>query len=393
MARTLLFAVALFLVSPLSLRAQSGRVPADKPKTLQRTADAMVVSGDPLSALWGKKLDKMRLFSLQGGAFAPIPYQIDKRGTEGDYLIPQASMSEDVMEETGFDQRTDAERRQERIKHFEKKRKDYEENVAKGKMKQADLDEMRRVAYFDERPDELDYNDELVLMARDLGDRVHRSLWPTKEGIELEVEDPLNGEKAWAYLLYFPTSAPPASPKDYVKYDPKGDMVEGQYAKLDFIDNKPLILEQIVGKMPNGGTLPNILDRFKLRIKIKPRLLFCAPLRFDENNTKSFTIGYKDGPVRVIRRNIFWITFGGLKVPFFPKAVIYYVFYDNALIGPTEIYNPFNPKIMPCGGSHFTAGVDLRKSVYGIELYTQDNPSNIVVDGKMNETEKNIVRA
>ncbi|MEW6777937.1 MAG: hypothetical protein AB1405_16680, partial [Bdellovibrionota bacterium] len=46
-----------------------------------------------------------------------------------------------------------------------------------------------------------------------------------------------------------------------------------------------------------------------------------------------------------------------------------------------------------CGGSLFTAGVDLRKSVYGIELYTQDNPSNIVVDGKMNETEKNIVRA
>ena len=70
-----------------------------------------------------------------------------------------------------------------------------------------------------------------------------------------------------------------------------------------------------------GTIIPNVLDRFKVRIKVRPTPLFCIPLEFDENNVRAFTIGYKDGPVRVIRRNIFWVVLAGVRIPFAPASL------------------------------------------------------------------------
>ncbi len=386
-------AAALLALLPAGAPAQArkGLVPASQISDISRTADVVAAAGEPTRAFWGKKIEKIRLYALRDGAFGPIPYQVDKRDPDGEFIISRATLTEDVLEETGFDPRPEVDKREERIKKFDKNLGDYRGAVAQGKMTQAELDDLRRRASFEEKNDELDYNDEILFMLHDAGSRVDRSSWPVKEGIELELTNPTDTTKAWAYAFYFAQSAPPPSTKDYVHYDPAGDVVDSGFATLDFIDNKPLILERIAPRRPDGTQLANILDRFKLRIKIKPVALFCASLNFDENNTRSFTVGYKDGPIRVIRRNIFWVTFAGFKVPFFPKAIVYYLFYENALVGPAEVYNPFNPKYVLCQGSIFQAGVDLRQSILGIEIYTKDN-KGLIVNGKPSDAKLHYVR-
>lgn len=368
-----------------------GKAYAAEVKSFNRVADPVIVTGEPLKEFWGRKIDRLRLYASQNGRLEPIPYQIDKRDPDNEFMISSETIPSDILAETGFDATPEKDKRVRRIREFERKARDYEKDVKEGKLPAEVFEELRRVAYFEENIEQLDYNDHLAFMARDAGSRVSRSAWPVKEGIEIELTDPVEGARAWAYLFYYPISAPPPSMKDYVQYDPAADKVTSQFGVFDFVDDKPMIIEQIVGRHADGTEMPNFVDRFKLRIKLKPIPLFCVSINFDENNTKSFTIGYKDGPVRVIRRNIFWITIAGVKLPGIPKAIIYYIFYDNALEGPTEIYNPMDPKYVLCDGSKFRAGIDMRKVSYGTELYTKDNRSGIVLDGVMSDDEKRLV--
>ena len=365
---------------------------AQQAKTLRRELDPAVVSGDVLKPLWGAKADNLRLFAKRKGQFEVIPFQIDEKDPDGEFLINTNTIPEEVQKEVDLDDVPEADKRKKRIKKFEKNLEDYREDVKDGKLTQQALDDLRRNAYWDEKPGEFDYNDELVFMVRDSGARVARAEWGASQGVEIEISDPVDGGKSWAYLLSFPSNPPPLNPLDYIAYYPKTDTVDGRMGEVDFMDDKPMIAESIVGKMPDGTRIPNVLDRFKLRIRILLTPLFCIPMNFDENNSKAFTIGYKDGPVRVIRRNVFWAVLKGIKVPFFPNIVMYFQFYENGLATEAKFRNPINLKWFVCGGSRFTAGLDLRKSAYGSQVFTRDNrgDSGMILDGRMSEAEKRL---
>ncbi len=366
---------------------------ADAPeiKSLKRQVDPVVISGESSRPLWGKEIPKIRLQVRRAGAWAAVPFQIDKVDPDGNYFIATNTVPQDVRDETGIDDTPEPKKRTKRIKAFESDREDFEEAVAAGQMSAKELDDKKRAAYFEENLDILDYNDEVVFMARDAGDQASRESWLSPDGIELEVKDPLNGGKAWAYLFYFTSNPPPLSSDDYISYDPKKDFIVTRLSEIDFDDNNPMLVESIVGKPPGGAVIPNVLDRFKMRIKVKPIGLFCAALNFDENNAKAFTIGYKDGPVRLLRRNVFWIIIGGFKVPLLPKIIMYFKFYENGLAATSDLYVPFNPKYFVCEGSRFTAGLDFRKTTYGARVFTKDNES-LIIDGKMSDAEKNRVQ-
>lgn len=370
--------------------AVPGAAFAQATRTLSRHADPSVLQGELLQKLWDRKTASIRVMARRDGVLQSIPFQIDKLDPDGNYMIPTGSMSQQVIDETGWDTRTEEQRARDREKEFRREEKRLEENVSSGKLSRAAFEARKRAATWKEKLDEFDFNDELVFMARDAGDRAGPDELPQNaEIVEVTIRNPVDKTAGWIYVASYPSSPPPLSPADYITYDPKSDTVESKFAVLDFVDDKPLVLEKIIGKdQKTGKSQPNVLDRFKLRITIRPIMFFT--LNFDENNVKSFTAGYIDGPVRVIRRNIFWIVIGGIKLPFFPKAIVYFKFYDNQLQGPTEIFNPFNPKYMLREGSMFSGGVDLRTSVYGAQVFTTGQAKPFVIDGKMTPEEVNL---
>ncbi len=361
---------------------------ASEAKTLTRSADQVVLKGDLLLRLWNRKATSLRVLAKRDGRIQVIPFQIDKLDPDGQYIIPTASMSKSVIDETNWDTRTEEERRRDRTKAFKSDESRLLKEIEKGKMTQAEFDRRKREAEWTEKADEFDYNDEIALMVKDAGDRADPAEYPADaDVVEVTVTNPLDRSRAWIYVAAYRGIPPPLSTVDYITYDPKGDTVESKYAVLDFVDDKPLVLEKIIGKnqKTGGSVMPNVLDRFKVRITIKPIMFFA--LNFDENNVKSFTVGYLDGPIRVIRRNVFWIVIGGIKLPFFPKAIVYFMFYENQLQGPTEIFNPFNPKYTLREGSMFSGGVDLRKTIYGAQVYTAGQTRPFLMDGKMTPDE------
>lgn len=364
-----------------------------QPATLRRTLDPVALSGEPLKAVWGAKTAELRLMAARGGKLAPIPFQVDKRDPDGAYMISGATVPPEVSTEVGFDDKPESDKRARRIKKFEKRKDDLEEAVRKGKITQAEADRRKREAYFEEQEDEIDYNDELVFMARDAGSRAARQDWPVADGVELQVKDPSDGGTAWVYLLDWKGKLPPpANPKDYLTYDPQRDQVTSDRIRMDFIDDKPLIMNGAFVKGPDGKELPNLMDRFRFQIVVRPTILFCVALNFDENNVKSFTIGYKDGPVRVIRRNLFWLTIAGMKLPFVPQALVYFMFYDNGLMAPTQVENPFDPRYMLCKGSVGGGGIDFRAPLAGARVYTSRNPGGFLLDGYPSADEGLLVR-
>ncbi|MCW5828844.1 MAG: hypothetical protein KIT79_05965 [Deltaproteobacteria bacterium] len=364
--------------------AQAQEAPAAK--SLRREIDPVVVSGDPVKPLWGRKISSLRLQVRRDGAWAAIPFQIDKVDGDGDYFIATSTIPQEIRDETGFEDVPEEKKRARRIKKFEGERKKLERQVEEGKLTQAELDDRRRNAYFEEDLEKLDYNDEVVFMGRDAGDQASWDTWPSPDGVELEITDPLDGGRAWAYLFFFASSPPPLSKDDYITYHPERDFIVTRLSEIDFNDENPMLVESIVGKPPGSPVIPNVLDRFKMRIRIRPIGLFCASLNFDENNARAFTIGYKDGPVRLLRRNIFWIVIAGVRLPFAPKIVMYFKFYENGLAASSDLYVPFNPKYFVCEGSRFTAGLDFRKNTYGARVFTKDN-KDLVIDGKMSPAE------
>jgi hypothetical protein len=361
-------------------------------KTLSRQVDPVTACGEATRPFWGRKTGDMRLFARRGGAWEPVPFQIDKVNPDGDYFISENTIPSDVREAVGFDDVPEEEKRENRIRKFERNRDDYEKRVRSGDITREQLEELERVVYAAEDMECLDWNDELVFMARDSGDRAPGCEWLTADGLELRVTDPLNGRTAWVYLFYFEADPPPLSDTDYVRYDPAADRVVTPLLEIGFMPGRPMIVNSIIGKPPGRPAMPNILDRFKLRIKVNPIILMCAPLRFDENNTRGVTMGYKDGPVRVLRRNVFWVMVAGIRLPFAPRIGMWFKFYDNGMTGLSSLHLPFDPAYFLCDGSTFTAGLDFRDNIAGARIFTRDNPE-MVVDGEMSDGEKNPTRA
>jgi len=56
-------------------------------KTLIRKNDPLVVSGDLISLFHGVQNQHLRLFSHNGNQFSVIPFQIDERDPEGEFIL------------------------------------------------------------------------------------------------------------------------------------------------------------------------------------------------------------------------------------------------------------------------------------------------------------------
>lgn len=321
------------------------------PASMRRVHDPIQVPGGLLRSLAGSKLDSLRLFSCKKGSFGQMIYDFNERLPDGTYIME--------LGET---------------KNGEK-------------------------ANFI-----LDPQDFLIFRIMDTGDRVPRESWPVPEGVEIELEDPLDHGKSYCYLLRFKQNPPPRLKEDTIEllhWDPwkspelpfivksNNFILEGRVNKIKGKYYKTAINRSYSMPPTAGGTGVNILDVQKMRA-------FCeilgGKIRVDAN--ESTFIGGIDslhhGNIRGYGRQ--WLTVPlpmGLEAPRIYSDVFTY---DRVIVSPMILNIPFNPEsIITRAGIEF--GYDLNTAAYGMRFYSPNCLEGVTIDGKMSAREKNLSTA
>ncbi|MFC1890530.1 hypothetical protein ACFL4G_12325 [Thermodesulfobacteriota bacterium] len=282
------------LLGPMSATGISGNATGPNPArnaTLERRYDAVIISGEALAPLLGEQADMLRLYAFRRGGLHPIPFQIDERDALGEFIFtsgPQAS-------------------------------KDADGGT-------------------------LDYNDELVFMARDAGDRAPAGTrWPegTRQWSEIELTDPLaQSRKAWAYLFSFIGESPPPSDRDYIRYNPQTERIFSDHYGLGYREGMSLYTDLFYPAV--GGDMgPDLLDRVKVKIVVK-FFFNVLEVRKTEEDFHAEVVAWKDGPVRVLRntQNFVRILFNLSSASVFSVSE-YYPYY---MFTPLRVTVPFDLK-------------------------------------------------
>ena len=331
--------VVLFLMLPTAsagarsvTRALSASSAAPKflqAKTLARSEDPVIVTGKDLPGMLARPVSGFRVYAMRGEVMTPTPFQVDEFTKDGVIVSPEG-------------------------KHPEK----------------------------DEDDGKLDGNDQLIVMAFDTGNRAPRALYPrgARAASEVEVGDPETGEKGWFYIFDF-NDPPPRSPISYVHYDPVQDMAETPLYRVDFNKHRSILLDDLRAKSVSGDPGPNIIDRIKVRMAFKTRTYIT--FRFDEEDITSRVMAYKNGPIRAVRTTEYYLRLFFIRVT--PTAHVDYLFYRNAIVGPSELKVPFSPKLVLRGGSRAVSGLHFDNAIYGWCFYSARNPACRTLDGTTGE--------
>ena len=238
--------LVLCLLSILALAVVSVTA-AGGQKSLQRSEDQIIVAGRTLPAAMGWPIAQVRAFRFAQGQAVPIPFQIDEKLKNGKYALTA------------------------------------------GNDRQADD------GVFDD-------NDELVFMASDTGDQGAKSALPNQPTAvaELTISDPADGGKAWVYLARYETNPPPLSTGDYVVYDNTRTFIDTLRYQMGFHQQALLSIGHLSVKPAGGGDNTDIVDRLKVRFSATT-LGGMVKIEKNENEFVSRTLGWIDGPVRIVR--------------------------------------------------------------------------------------------
>ncbi|MCI0495306.1 T9SS type A sorting domain-containing protein [candidate division KSB1 bacterium] len=233
--------------------------------------------------------------------------------------------------------------------------------------------------------DTLDTNDEVVFMARDMGDKApDNTFWINdpesrkNERIELAVIDTLDSRQAWIYIYQSKTSLALAS-ESYMSYSPdsKGAGADTVFATT-YIEGNSDGGIQDYWSLPLGSGV-DILDRLKVRLGMLLYNFIPFTAREDLLETYFVKIEKKVGPVRVIR-DVFWnIDLSSLGVdPFLFDLLLYYYPYSIESGGVSGTFQP---------DDHITLirqSFDLNPAASGMKFYNPNNVSGLTIDGSGN---------
>jgi len=305
---------------------------------LKRPVDVVILEGARLPGLCGKDRDKIRVLALKEAQVRTIPFQVDEQNEHNELVFthgPKAVSDQDPA--------------------------------------------------FDE-------NDLLLFMACDLGDRLAaRSLAPSISSIvEIEVTDPLDGSRAWAYAVYSLTP-PPLNRTDYVRYtiEPgRVDNVDAQHYSIHYPWGQYYTDTEIIPPA-SGGSGEDFLDRFKARGSFK--LFFSLfTVRLTEDRMESQVSAYLDGPIRVIRRVHYWANIGfGIRSSSFKADITYY---------PAFIHSPVTLRVpvkldLFLSDAHTFIGNEYTHHAYGMIFTNSRNLEGTLIDGFMSPQEKCLDKA
>lgn len=299
-----------------------------------RIPDVVRILGRDLPTFLGKCIPSIRLLAYRSDRWVSIVFQVDEKNTDGAFLFPNG-----------------------------------EEN---------DLSEI---------DDNLDEQDEIVFLARDAGCRAPSSAWPGDSiaGEEIEITDPLTGEKGWSYLFAF-SDPPPLAPDDLISYDPEWDRISSRcyvagYSRIK--GRQSAVNESYLVPKECGGNGRNFFDSAKGWIRL--RLLFSLlKITIHSDNFLSSVPAYIDGPVRVVIKKRTAIKLGpGLRSPHIDSDLIYYPrFFMSGLV----IAIPFDPSLVT-SSLRLTIGTDLNHEATGMLFWNSRNLEPAIVDGRMSPQE------
>jgi hypothetical protein len=300
----------------------------------KRISDVVLIAGRWLEGMLGQPIPGIRLMAWRGGRWESVPFQIDEKDEEGAFLFPYGEEND-----------------QEQLDH------------------------------------KLGPRDELVFMASDAACRAETARWPRgrTKAEELEITDPLTGEKGWLYLFSF--SEPPSlSPVDLMDYDPDYDRILSKYyiAGYSRIKNDQKAVMEYFSVPPEcGGTGVNWFDSAKIWTRIK---LFFSVFRITihSDDWESWVPAYVDGPIRVIVKKRMHIKIGlGLHTPSVDADLVYYPhFFMSAIV----IGVPFDPSLVTSSLT-ISIGTDLNHHATGMLFWNSENPEPVIVDGRMSPQE------
>ncbi len=289
------------------------------------------ISGKKIPSFSGKEISKIDVVVFKNGEWKAIPFQIDEKGY--DPLIGSRNW---VLDES-FSRRTD---------------------LTSGDGK-------------------LDEDEVILFMSREMGEKA--ASFPTaSEVLEVKLQD------RYAYLLFAPKNFL-KNDKKQIQYNPQTDSIETSGYKARFNLKHPVVQEELVIKN-QVNNVANILDRFKVRVLLVIRNFF--DLKVEEENITSKRVGYRLGPIRLIRRITAYKSLGPIRVS--PKVESDFLFYPNHVRIPTLLNNPVDGRKLLDPKTHGFAGFDFNKNFYGTKFYSEKNPNPIVMNGSMSPEEKNL---
>jgi len=236
--------VALFfLVIAVSARAED--------KKLSRTEDLVVLTGADLRQLKGIHQDLVRLYASHEGKLAPIAFQVDKKTPELEYCWT-----------TGPEPVKD---------------------VREGK---------------------LDEDDELVFRARDAGEKTSDTVPGATLRLEVELEDPDDGARGFAYLLAFEDKAPAKTSSRFVEVLPARE--GGAVFRTGAFEIAATGSSGLTGRPANirfrqpDGSFGPVVVRDAARLSLHASYLLARIDRGPTETRSSLGSTYLEGPVRAL---------------------------------------------------------------------------------------------
>ncbi|MCP4756481.1 MAG: hypothetical protein GY866_36920 [Proteobacteria bacterium] len=299
---------------------------------LQRTADPLILTVKQLPRFVDSPIAHLGLFRWTGGRFMAVPFQIDEKDEDGQWILP---FGEEANPEDGN-------------------------------------------GIFDG-------DDEFVFMALDAGEKADAiaGRFPNTRSVEIRIDDPKGGT-GFVYLVRFQEKAP-RSPLDYVDYDPKTKMISADFYRMGFHPEFPIGIGHLAILPAAGGDGINAIDRMKVRVTVET--IFGIDFSRHEEDFTSVDVAYIDGPVRVVRRtrNRMDLVF---SIPT-PSAIIDSIFYREFFLFPTEVDVPFDIGFI-VDNIQFRTSVDLTEAARGRVFYNSNSSVGTVFDGEMSDDEKRL---
>jgi len=328
-------------------RALPAPAPYAPDRPMQRRADPVEVKGRYLDPFLGTENRCFDLLAWRGAAFCPVPFQVDERTPDGKMVL---TAGPEARPEDGNNR--------------------------------------------------LDPQDELVFMAADAGFRAPpaaRAGGLPGRTLEIGLEDPVRGERAWLYLNADPSRTGPAPT------EPKVRLIEGA-------DDKPYALQYRTGMVRGrvnrhggksyqtplydawvcnpaaGGSGQDLLDAMKVRLKLG-FLFNSVKFSFDETSLLGGIDALRFGPVRGAGR--FWMR-GVLPLGIkSPRAYMDVYLYDTMVLVPGT-FEISGGKKHVLSSMEITVGYDLSEAAKGMKFYNSNNLDGFVIDGRMSGAERDM---
>ncbi len=335
-------------------------------RAFSRPEDHVIVKGATFSNILNAPIEKIRVFAVKNGKAGAIPFQIDKVDIDGDFLFSQKDA----------------------VGKAKKRREIYDDALDESEdHSSAQLANLKKEAEWTDDMNIFDCQDELVFMAWDLGDRAGTGALPKADNIEeLAITKPVDSNTGYVYVAFFSKNAPPLSEKNYLSYTPKTDSIKTDFYTIDFEIGNPFVFKEARHRHQNGELGENYMDRVKMRFKMD--IKYFLTLNFDEDNANAKLLAYKLGPVRLIRRMLFWLDL--LHIPITPSLTADYLFYSNGLISPSVLDVTYDPQKTLNDGSYLLFSLDFSNINNWSKVYTEKTPVPVILDGTMSDEEKKL---